>query len=78
MRKREGKSYAEIGEAELFFEDENSIHWMNLWNFWSCPKCLGPAQNILGPVKGQGKIVNFADIWIFKCSLNLTFTKIVA
>ena len=25
MRKREGKSYAEIGEAELFFEDENSV-----------------------------------------------------
>ena len=26
---------------------------------------FGPAQYILGPVKGHGKILNFADIWIF-------------
>ena len=26
-------------------------------NFWAGPKKFGPAQNILGPVKGQGIIV---------------------
>ena len=37
----------------LLYQHKNQFYWMQII-FWSGTKCLWLAQNILGPVKGQG------------------------